>query len=90
MDKALTNYGYVRKYGNSYIIVVSKECDILKIKNGELVRYRITKIQPEDPEEVAEAPQEAPPEEVSQPTPVEEEKPKKNSKKKKKTPAEPE
>lgn len=90
MDKALTGYTYVRRYGNSYVVVVTKECDLLKIKNGELVRFRITKIQPEEPE-VLEAPQEAPTEEVSQQPPEENKIPKKNSKKKKKeAPAEPE
>ena len=85
MDKALTGYTYVRKYGNSFVVVVSKECDLLKIKNGELVRFRITKIQPDEPEplpEPAEAPQEAPSEEGSQTTPEEEEKPKKKHSKK--------
>lgn len=78
MDKAISSYTYVRKYGNSMIVVVSKECDLLKIKPGELVRVRITKIQPEEPE----APQEAPKEEDSQTIPEEEEKPtKKRSKK---------
>lgn len=52
MDKALTNYTYVRKYGNSLVAVISKECEILKIKPGELVKFRITKIQPEEPEEL--------------------------------------
>lgn len=78
MDKAISSYTYVRKYGNSMIVVVSKECDLLKIKPGELVRVRITKIQPEEPE----APQEAPKEEDGQTTPDEEKKPtKKRSKK---------
>lgn len=82
MDKAISSYTYVRKYGNSMIVVVSKECDLLKIKPGELVRVRITKIQPEEPEAPQEAPQEAPKEEDSQTTPEEEEKPtKKRSKK---------
>lgn len=85
MDKALTGYTYVRKYGNSFVVVVSKECDLLKIKSGELVRFRITKIQPEEPEalpEPEEASQEAPTEESSQTTPEKEEKPKKKRSKK--------
>lgn len=51
MERALSGYTYLRKWGNSTVIIVSKEAELLQLQEGDLVKFRITRADPNIEEE---------------------------------------
>lgn len=70
MERALSGYTYLRRWGNSLVVIVSKEAELLQLKEGDLVKFRITRADPNIEEEKPkkkkkEAPEDGSPEEPS-------------------------
>lgn len=70
MERALSGYTYLRRWGNSLVVIVSKEAELLQLQEGDLVKFRITRADPNIEEEKPkkkkkEAPEDNSPEESS-------------------------
>ena len=64
MERALSGYTKLRQWGNSVVIIVSREAELLKLSPGDLVKFRITRANPEIEEEKPKKKKEDAPEKV--------------------------